>query len=141
MRVSNTTARKISNLVRPIGFIAAPETIITSGYDLPLLALTNQATRELSVAIRIRVSAEYTRRWTEAHTYTIRDLIDYARHLRRPAHIVVSGSLKEGTSVKVIEARTALTEAIATVTTAKLTDSDTTERRRWEDESRDLLND
>lgn len=140
MRVSNATARKISNLVRPLGLAATSDTVIISGYDLPLLALTNQATRELSVAIRIRVSADSTRRWTEAHTYSIRDLIDYARHLHRPAHVVISGSLKEGTPVKVVDAKSALTEAITTVTATKLAEADDTEQRRWEDESRDLLN-
>ena len=135
-----STARKISALVRPHDFTAIPETITASGYDLPLLALTHQATRQMSLAIRINVAVDREPRWKETHAYLVRDLIEYSLHVRRPAHVVLCGALKEGTSARVVGAEAVLSEIISGITAFKSATADTAEQRRWADESRDLLN-
>ena len=139
MTVSNATARKVSQLVLPLGYAAAPEVVISPGYNLKLLALTNQRTRELSVAVRLSVSANRKRRWTEAHAYTIRELLDYAEHVRRRSHVVISDALKAGTAADVLDAEQTLTEVVSAVTAAKSVRSDRDEQRRWETEAEYLL--
>lgn len=137
--VPNATARKITRLIRPLGFAAAPELNTVQGFELPLLALTEQHTRELSIAIRLQVSPDRERRWTEAHAYSIRDLIEYAQHVRRAAHVVISNSLKEGATVKILVAEEALIEAVTTVTADKTAHAPTDELCRWKAEANDLF--
>lgn len=140
MKVPISTARKVSTLLRQLGFTAVPEPITAPGYDLPLLALTHQATRQMSLAVRINVAVDREPHWKESHAYLVRDLIEYALHVNRPAHVVLCGALKEGTSARVLDADAVLSEIIDNITAIKSASADTDEKQRWADESRDLLN-
>lgn len=139
MKVPTSTARKVSALVRPLEFTAVPETVTAPGYDLPLLALTHQTTRQMSVAVRIDVAVDREPRWKESHAFTVRDLIEYANHVKRPAHVVLCSSLKEGTPARVLDAEAVLREIISGITAIKSATADNAEQQRWADESRDLL--
>jgi hypothetical protein len=139
LKASTRTAAKVSALVRPLGYLATAETVTAREFELPLLALTNQESRQMSVAIRLNVAIDRQARWREAHAYQVRELIDYAHRINRIAHVVMCGSLTEGTPARVQEASEALRDIIASITANKAASDDTPEQQRWTEECRDLL--
>lgn len=108
-----------------------------------LLSLTNQATREHHVGIRVTAHADRSLRgWTANDVFRMKDLLDYAESIGDPSPLVlVTKNLAPGTPAVVLGAHLAHIEAVRQID-AELADraeEAATQHRWWQEEHADIL--
>lgn len=104
-------AEKLNSVVAPLGYRAVPQPHQTITWNL--VALTNQATRELSWAIRIPVAADPTRgRWEPHWAYQISELLTEAESAGVASAVVFTPDLKPNKQASVVPAGQAYEMAV-----------------------------